>query len=163
MSSKKKTKPVELDIEGDVEIRVHPLPATEATDEFLALGKKLEASEALALLVGGGVGIQFDIRSWDMADAALMLQTLMKATGERSAGVMLLDIYKRYGVEAKVSGSWVPLDTIDAMNEAISDPGMMNVVAWQCLRGSLAPFFTLLKSSGGEKAEQPESPSPKSD
>ena len=151
--STKKTKPVSLDIVSDVEIRVHPLPATEATDEFLTVGRQLDDSGALALLVGGGDGIRFDIQAWDMADAALMLKTLMTAMGEQSAGDMLLSVYQRYGVEAKVSGSWVALDTVDAMNEHL-DAATMNVVMWQCLWGSLAPFFTLLESNARAKAEK---------
>lgn len=143
--SKKQTSPVELDLEGvDAEIRIHPLPATEALDEFLVLGAKLEGTGALSILIGGATGVGFNPMKWDMADAAVMLRTLVTATGQ-SAGKLLLDVFKRYGVEHKHAGAWVALDTIDAMNDAL-DAFELSWVLFECLRNSISPFFTRLKS-----------------
>jgi len=82
------------------------------------------------------------------------------ATGD-SAGDLLLDVYKRYGVQHKQAGSWVDLDTIDKMNDAL-DGGTMSWVLFECLRGSVTPFFARLESIAKATEAKQEKPSPES-
>ncbi len=146
------TQPQRLVIAGidDIEFRHRPLPAFTAVDEFTRLAPKLEASGVLQLLIDDGAGTRLDPRRWDVADAALMLKALALATGESTASGAMLAIFERYGVEYRIKpADWSPLDA-DA--PASIDIGVIPFVAFECLRGTIAPFFDRLASIAAAKA-----------
>lgn len=174
------TQPQPLVIAGidDIEFRHRPLPAFEAVDEFTRLSPKLEELGVLQLLIEDGAGTRLDPRKWDMADAALMMKALAKATGETTASGAMLAIFKRYSVEYRITGptettvtigrdgdtthtrstpaDWSPLDA-DAPAEI--DISVIPFVAFECLKGTVSPFFDRLKSIAAAKAESQASPS----
>ena len=149
--------PLVIAVSDDIELRQRPRPAFEAVDEFTRLGPKLEELGVLQLLIDDGAGTRLDPRRWDVADAALMLKALAKATGESTASGAMLAVFKRYGVEYRIlPADWSPLDA-DAPAEI--DISVIPFVAFECLRGTVAPFFDRLASIAAAKAEKLAPPS----